>query len=434
MAKNKNTGKVQDLAEQEMLTEEETNAHREHLKRLKKHKKKKRQLIIGLALEVLLLAVVVVGYAAVSYGASLMEKIHRLPTAEQTAISGEVTEYPTIPDMRQTDKDPGQAEESTPKQIVVSDASEDTTAIVTIDPTQEYTNPLPSNHVETLKGYYTYVIFGVDSRRPEDLIKQTQGDVIIIATINKETYEVRLASVYRDFFLEATTDYFCKLTDSYARFGAHETMAALNRNLDLQINEMVCVNWKAVGIVVDMMGGLDIEMTEAEAIAVNDYIVETRDVVGQKDAVGIPMEAGVHHCDGVNTLCYSRIRYNVGNDYARTDRQRKVINLMVQKAKTMSLPQLLRIMDEATNHVYTNINNVDIVQLITKAGALNVSKSSGFPFHYRTWEYVYADDLVENVKELHEFLYNEVDFEPSANVKRIAAQHAAEIQYYSGGN
>ncbi len=130
-------------------------------------------------------------------------------------------------------------------------------------------------------GYTNFVLFGGDSREGE-LTKNLNTDSIIIASLNNETKEVKLVSVYRDTLMDMTNGSLRKCNAAYGIGGAKQAISMLNMNLDLDIQKYVTVDFTALVDLVDMLGGLEINVSEAEMRAANDYIGETARVAGKK--------------------------------------------------------------------------------------------------------------------------------------------------------
>ena len=192
------------------------------------------------------------------------------------------------------------------------------------DGSQVEQNELEDDVKETLKGYTTIALIGLDNRTV-GTYTYGNADTIIIASINNDTKEVRLVSVYRDTYLQVNAEgKFSKINSAYNNQGGAKGMVdALNRNLDLAIEDYVAVDWYAVAKTVDLLGGVEIELSNAEANIVNELIVENESVTGfHTDRVA---KAGLNELDGVQALAYARIRSLKGSDFARTERQRIVI-------------------------------------------------------------------------------------------------------------
>lgn len=292
-------------------------------------------------------------------------------------------------------------------------------------------NPdLSEDTLEILRGYRTIAVFGIDARDMKT--EKGHSDVVMLIGINNETGEVRLCSVFRDTYSQDAIDEngtFRKLTTMYWRDGALGGLGALNRNLDLNISDYVSVNWYAVARAIDLLGGIDIEVPESMMDYINGYIQETRNATGlftdpdnfESDYI---YSAGYQHLNGVQTVAFCRIRY-IDNDYGRASRQREVVNLILEKAKTAGLSTLNKAADEVLGCVETNLDAKDILSLLKVIGRFQVVDSAGFPFDKKAAtvdgvSFVFPVNLEQNVKKLHQFLYGTEDYSPSRTVREIS--------------
>lgn len=283
---------------------------------------------------------------------------------------------------------------------------------------------------EVMQGYTTIGLVGVDSR-DGDLEAGTNSDTMIIASINNDTKEVKLVSLYRDTYLRIGEDeegngIYNKANSAYAKYGPEGFMRMLNSNLDLNVTYFVTVDFQAVAEAVELLGGIDEELSEEEIVHLNNYCKETAEVTGMEYE---PLEevAGVHHLNGVQTVAYARIRYTVGDDFRRAARQREVIYKIVEKAKQADVATLTKILDEVFPNIKTNMTKADILSMGLSMISYDIADQAGFPH-----DHVYGEKvknamngldcvvpvtLESNVIWLHEFLYPEDAYEPSENVK-----------------
>lgn len=280
------------------------------------------------------------------------------------------------------------------------------------------------------EGYTTIALFGGDSREGE-LEAGTHADTIIIASIDNETKEIKLVSVYRDTLIQESDGELKKANSAYFKGGPQEAINMLNRNLDLDIGHYVTVDFKALADTIDLLGGIEVELSEDEANAMNEYIWETASVA-EKDAISV--SAGNQTLDGVQAVTYARIRKNVGGDYARTERQRFVIQKVVEKVKQTDLITINEIIDEVFPQVSTSFKLTELIKLAAGVLQYELGETGGFPFE-RTdgsiegvGSVVIPLGFVENVEELHAFLYPNDEYEVSQTVRDIAT----EIEELSG--
>lgn len=283
---------------------------------------------------------------------------------------------------------------------------------------------------EVGKGYTNFVLFGGDSRAGE-VEKDLQTDAIIIVSLNNATKEVKLVSVYRDTLLDLSDGSIQKCNSAYRRGGAKQAINMLNMNLDLDIQKYVTVNWGAVADVVDLLGGVEVDVSEAEKEATNKYIAETARVAGKK--ANYLTHAGYQTLDGVQATTYARIRKGVGDDFARTERQRLIIQLVAEKAMKTDFATLDNIIDKVFPQVSTNLTVGEILNYAKDIAKYKIGETEGFPFDKGTGTIpgkgssVFALDLTSNVQQLHEFLYGTVDYQPTTKVQNISYELDAII-------
>ena len=273
-----------------------------------------------------------------------------------------------------------------------------------------------------LKDNWTVALFGIDSRE-EDNLESANSDVIMLGTLDHETGDIRLVSVYRDTCLKTGEDRYRKANSAYASGGPKEAIQMLNENLDLRIDDYVAVNWKSVADAINILGGINLEVTKSEFRYINSFITET------VKSTGIPSvhleEPGYQHLDGVQAVAYARLRL-MDNDFKRTERQRKVLELTLQKARNADFATLNQLIVTILPETASSIDTDDLYILAKNILKLNLKETAGFPFtHYEKTvggaAYVFPDNLSENVTELHKFLYGTDTYEPSEEVEKISA-------------
>ena len=281
----------------------------------------------------------------------------------------------------------------------------------------------------TLTGYTTYALFGIDHRDKNTALGGENSDTIIIASVNNDTKDVKLVSVYRDTLLNLGNDTYSKANAAYAYGEAEQAITMLNTNLDLNISEYATVNFNALTTIIDDLGGLDMDMSYAEIVHMNNYCVETSEETG-KDCTPIELpdrpddiEAVQYHyhLNGVQATSYCRIRYTASLDMGRTERQRRVIQMIVSKAKSAGLGKIFKIMDDVFPMVTTSMTKDEILQLLPTLIGYSVDDTTGFPTSYKfsnvKGSIIVPTTLETNVIELHKFLYGDEAYTPSATVK-----------------
>ena len=285
------------------------------------------------------------------------------------------------------------------------------------------------------EGFWTIAIFGVDSR-DNSAGKGNNSDVIIVANIDRQTGEIKLVSVFRDTYLSTGDGKYNKINAAYCNGGPELAIKALNENLDLNITQYVTFNWKAVATAVNMLGGVDVELSKAEFYYINSFITET--VKGTGIASLHLTHAGMNHLDGVQAVAYARLRY-MDNDYSRTERQRKIIGLCFDKVKKTDATTLANMAGVMLEMVATNMGWQEAGEAIGMMSKLYMGDTGGFPYARgeavigKRGSCVIPQTLESNVKELHRQLFHEEDYQCSERVKAIGAKISAESGMYNEG-
>lgn len=286
-------------------------------------------------------------------------------------------------------------------------------------------------HNET--GYLNVALFGLDSR-DGSLGTGERSDTIIIASLNRETKEVKLCSVFRDTLLEQPDGSFNKANTAYATDDAAGAISMLNKNLDMDIKHYVTVNFNVLVDVIDELGGVELDLTSEEVFWTNGYCTETSKVTG-KTTTDLT-KPGRQVLDGVQATSYCRIRYTTGDDFKRAERQRNVLEQIVVKAQKADLSTINRIIDKVFPKVATNFTLTEILAYAKDAFDYKLTEMNGFPFDKTTstltgvGSSVVPEDLESNVKQLHQFFFGSDGYSPSSTVTSLSSS----IQGFATGS
>ncbi len=283
------------------------------------------------------------------------------------------------------------------------------------------------------EGYTTVALFGGDSREGE-LGAGTHADTIIIVSIDNASKEIRMVSIYRDTLLEQKNREYNKANSAYFRGGPEEALSMLNRNLDLDIEDYVTVDFKALVDTIDLLGGIDINIEKEEVQYMNEFLQETADVAGTK--AHFIKKSGEQHLDGAQAVTYARIRSTAGGDYKRTERQRLVIEKIFEKVIETDIGTVNNIIDTVFEQVSTSFSLKETIGLASGLTEYQLGESSGFPFdktdglRYKNAGLVTVPlGLKENVEQLHAFLYPD---EESREVSEVVQSISDNITYLTG--
>jgi LCP family protein required for cell wall assembly len=275
---------------------------------------------------------------------------------------------------------------------------------------------------EEIGGYRNIAIFGVDSR-DNSLKKSTHSDTIVIASINRKSKDIKLASIYRDTYVDIPDNGFNKINAAYFKGGYPLALNTINTNFDLDVKEYVTVNFDAVCKVIDLLGGISLDITKEELKYVNGYTRELNQINGTK--VGKLKSAGTQVVNGTHATAYARIRYTAGGDIKRAERQRIVIQKIFEKAQSADLLTINKIINEIFPQIYTNLDTMDMLDLAKDILSYHIVDETGFPFdnvaqYYKKVSYVFPIDLASNVSQLHKFLFEDNAYVPSSKVKETS--------------
>lgn len=287
----------------------------------------------------------------------------------------------------------------------------------------------------TMKGYRNIALFGVDSTSGA-LTKNTRSDTIMIASINQDTGECKLVSVYRDTYLNLSNDSYNKCNAAYAYGGPEMAISMLNMNLDMNITDFVTVGFAGLTDTIDALGGVNIEVNSEEISHLNNYqLCIAEDLKREYTPV---TNTGYQLLDGLQATGYCRIRYTKGDDFRRAERQRDVLKAVADQAKKSSIPKLTETANAVFSETYTSLDLSEIIEMLGQVNTYYISDTAGFPREENRatgtigskGSCVIPLNLEDNVKWLHQFLFNDQDYEPSAAVKECSEKIYSDTNGY----
>ncbi len=317
----------------------------------------------------------------------------------------------------------------------------DVDVVVNKDVYENYTEP-----ENPMARYMQVALFGLDSRKRKLGAEASRSDTIIIACIDTQEKTIKLVSVYRDTYLNLTNGSYNKCNGAYAAGGEARAMTMLNTNLDLYITDYVTVGFWGLIDAIDKLGGVMVDVASNEISYLNDYQISmvgtTTDGLHYDAEANVDYtpvtQSGYQRLNGLQAVAYCRIRY-VGNDYGRTERQRKVIAAMMEAAKNMSIEELTAILNsDVFDEFSTSIKLDTILSMLGDLGEYEIVESCGFPAMDmlqsgtigKKGSCVIPMDLTANVTKLHEILFGTVDYEPSETVREYSRQIQQDTAQY----
>lgn len=290
---------------------------------------------------------------------------------------------------------------------------------------------LSDETIELMSDYQTIALFGLDNRSSNSLQKG-RSDVIMLANINRKTHEVKLVSIYRDTYLDTGDGIYQKCNAAYAKGGPEQALSMLNSHLDLAITDYVTVDFNAIVACIDLLGGVEMTITDDEANLLIGYIRELNELTGNSSKC--PASGGTYTLNGVQAAAFARIRYGGGDDYKRTERQRTVIAAMIEKAQQSDLKTINGLINQVFGDIQTSFSNTELIALAADIFKYELGDTTGFPFEKVTHRYQKEGDVVipcelsSNVTQLHSFLFGTVNYVPSDTVQ----EHSSDIKNKTG--
>ncbi len=280
---------------------------------------------------------------------------------------------------------------------------------------------------DDLSGYRNIAILGSDARADEGY-DGSRTDAIIIMSIKKSNGNIRLISVMRDSYLKMEyldgSMVLDKITHAHHYAGGLNTIASLNRSLDLNIKEFVVFNWKAVADAVDCLGGIKINVRPNEINDMNKWGNETAVNVG--GTYNRITEAGEQTLDGVQATTYCRIRKTSGGDEGRSRRYKKVVAAVMKRA--MLQPWKLNELSETVfPNIRTNMSQFKMYTAVINAPRYDFGKSISWPKDYYAGylgdiSYVVPRTLESNVQRLHRLAFGQKNYTLSDTCRQISQE------------
>ena len=262
---------------------------------------------------------------------------------------------------------------------------------------------------QEVKGITNVLLIGVDAR---DLDEPCRSDSMIIATIDNNNKKVKLTSLFRDTLVDIPGHGEAKLNSAYMLGGPELLLETVKETYNINIDKYIIINFWGFEAIVDYIGGIEVDVKDYQLEELNKYIGES---TGGNDC---PVEeAGIQTLNGKQALSYARIRYNVGDEYERTDRQREVIFKVIEKLQNTKPSKYLGIMNTMLEYIRTNIDPLEALNMaytIYKFPSLEMEQLQ-MPLvalsetrNYKDLGSVFLMDRLQNASILYNFIYEDI--------------------------
>lgn len=206
------------------------------------------------------------------------------------------------------------------------------------------------------KDIINILLIGKDQRKSGN----ARSDAMILCTINKSAKTITMTSFLRDMYVQIPGKSDNRINASYAMGGAKLLNKTIEKNFGVTVDGNVEIDFFGFKDVIDYLGGVDIELTKAEA----EYLNRRGNWDLEKNAGQWNLKEGVNHLNGSQTVAYSRIR-KVGNgDFGRTNRQRTVLSKLMEMAKDMNITQVNGLLNKALPLLTTDLTDREIMSYV----------------------------------------------------------------------
>lgn len=340
--------------------------------------KKKRSAgkIIGIVLICLCILLLLLMLAAFIYFNSLLGKIDRTEiTGDLNLSEDEIYETPTVDVPDSIDE--------------IEQVKQEFEAAQKIDIVQN-------------DGVENILLIGADRR---SMSENGRSDSVILVSLNHDTGKIHLTSFMRAMYVcipRSDGNVWGMLNAAYSWGGPNLLIDTIELNFRIRIDRYVIVDFTAFETAIDMVGGVELNLTEQEASVI-------------RTTCGFPAHEGVNVLDGHSALIYAQTR-KIDNDFKRTGRQRTVITALLNMVPDMDVNTLVSMANEILPLVNTNLSNTEIMQYIMECipmvsnisqRMLPVENEDGETYSgiiYVNGREMYRVNFAHNIKALHDFI------------------------------
>ena len=260
-------------------------------------------------------------------------------------------------------------------------------------------------------------LFGLDRRGDET----SRTDTIMIVSVDRYNKKIKLTSLMRDMYVDIPGRGGDRINHAYAYGGPEVAINTINKNFDMDIKYYATVDFKGVQMIINKIGGVNINVKEGEIKYLNSNLHELNGI-DEENIKGEIAGSGIWNLSGKQALAYMRIRYYGDADYERTQRQRTVLTELLDRVKISGIFKYPELVSAVLPYVETNISKVDILTLgLTALGFRNNIEQYRLPVDNMFSSQsirgmsVLVPDMEANKKQLHKFIYEETKGVPATN-------------------
>ncbi len=268
---------------------------------------------------------------------------------------------------------------------------------------------LPDDHATPETDTFQLLLVGTDNYKES---RRGLSDTMMLVQLDPKTKTIKLASFLRDMYVKIPGHGSTRLNAAYVYGGADLMLQTLKNNFGIEPDAYVVVNFSRMAALFDAIGGVEVNVSKREVTQANLIMRAYNVKMGKKQTDGLIKKSGLQTLTGKQALCFSRIR-KIDSDFARTNRQRTVVEAAFHKIMTLSWDQIGELVLDNLDNVNTNLSGEDAIRLIPMAleakdatfEELHIPVDGGYASKMISGMAVLVPNLKKNVAALDAFLY-----------------------------
>lgn len=272
-------------------------------------------------------------------------------------------------------------------------------------------DPESSDSLLSKDEVFNVMLIGCDSRTKGGV---GRSDAMILVSVNEETKKIHLTSIMRDCYVAIPGKENNRINAAYAFGGGSLLLDTVETNFAVEVDKYIAFDFYSFIDIVDTLGGIEIDVSDEELPVLNGYIMDLNAINGRDIGESLLPESGLQHLNGIQALCYSRIRHIGNGDFERTERQREVLSMVFDKVKDMNLLQLNDLLNIFLPEIKTNLTEdeiltllIDVMNYLTyELDSMRIPVEGSYESLRVNKMAVLGIDLEKNQKALEDFIYN----------------------------
>ena len=264
--------------------------------------------------------------------------------------------------------------------------------------------------------WWNILLLGSDDRTMSQRAGRT--DTIIILSVNREEGQAKLTSIMRDTWVSIPGNGNGKINAANVYGGPELAVETVNENFGTDIENYVVINMRDMIDIVDLFGGIDLELSSKEVSVANDYISQyKRETTNEAEAYedySMIAQSGMVHLNGMQAMAHCRDRYT-DSDFGRVMRGQDTLLALAKKAQDLELEEAVEIADSIRQFVITNLTDEQVKELATAVltidpdgvGQFRIPADGAYQSGTFSGTWMIRPDLEKNVEILRQYIYGE---------------------------